>query len=331
MADFSTIAQSRGETAEMAFGAHYVERADQGPVRLGITVDVEEQFDWDKPSVSPSSVPPIDYLKQFHSDMTGAGFRPLYLLTYRMLEDDGLVTAMRGWRAEQTCDCGIHLHCWNTPPVSDDLRVELSYQRNLPPDVERQRLESLFELFEQQLGEKPRFHRAGRYGVGRNSYDCLAALGVEVDLSPSAAFDFSEGGGPDFSAFSSMPYSVPTNRPILCLPVQGAFFFRGPDWISTLLRPRGKGALRSPVRLSPEANPLDRLKHLSDRLVKDGVRDLIITLHSTSLVPKATHYAATEADANALKSRILDWGAWSVDRFGAEKSSIPKIVDAYGS
>src|SRR3546814_11173699 len=71
---------------------------------------------------------------------------------------------------------------------------------NLPPELEHAKLAALTEAIAGAFGARPVVYKAGRYGVGPATAGILEALGYRIDVSVVPFPDFSDDGGPDFSA-----------------------------------------------------------------------------------------------------------------------------------
>lgn len=268
---------------------------------LFVTVDVEEIFDWNEFQEDKIEVPSTLGLQGFQDVCSKYGVKPIYFITYPILNDEKLVSELKGFLDDDAAEVGIHIHTWTTPPHQPSYDLAGSYQGNLPQDVERAKIESLIAKFTEAFGFAPTTHRAGRFGCGPNTFRILKELGIEEDFSPSALFDFSATDGPDFSGLTSEVF-VDQHTNVRCFPVTGLPFIAGPDWLTGLLH-RIKlfnflpsGIARQNVRLTPEGNGVDRLKVLTESVAASGVDDFVFTIHATTLLPQGNQYAASDAD-----------------------------------
>src|SRR3546814_6885075 len=98
------------------------------------------------------------------------------------------------------CRNGTHLHPWVNPPFQEVVNATNSYPGNLPPELEHAKLAALTEAIAGAFGARPVVYKAGRYGVGPATAGILEALGYRIDVSVVPFTDFSDDGGPDFSA-----------------------------------------------------------------------------------------------------------------------------------
>lgn len=277
-----------------------------------VTVDTEEQFDWsdfDRPAMSVAPPADIDRFQRLAEEF---GARPLYFLTWPVIADAPSAAYFRKLRETGKADLGLHLHQWATPPVAGFAGEYYSFQCNLPDAVHREKLAALSRQFAKAFGTPARAHRAGRYGATIESYPALAGAGVDLDFSPSAAFDSSDRGGPDHLAMSNAPFIVAMDgRDVFVTPVCGARALKGGG---IFLARRGGapgfdgGHRKLPqkwaasARLTCEGMSLADLKALTKRLMKDGTPVLTFSLHSTTMTPGANPYALDEAGV----SKALD-------------------------
>lgn len=309
--------------------------------RLIFTVDTEEEFDWSgfDPAAHRVSRPKdIDRLQS----LCGAfGVKPLYFVTYPLMNDAEVVGYFRRLAEEGKADLGLHLHQWNTPPIAGYAGEYYSWQCNLPVATHLEKLRELAAAFERAFGFKPVSHRAGRYGVAPETYHDLAEAGVRFDFSPSAAFDFSARGGPDFSAVANDPFVVETeNGDVLTTPVCGALSLRGGrtflryDGGPGLNESRRRSRLRrltAPFRLSCEHARLSELASLTRHLERTKTPVLTFSLHSTTMSPGGNPYSPDAAAVDAQLALIRRYLEFFTKDFGGELISLSDLADLYGA
>ena len=312
---------------------------DDCPPRLLVTVDAEEIFDWSARDRSARVAPPKD-IERFQSLAVSLGIRPLYFLTYPVIDDAAAQAYFRTLRDEDAADLGLHFHHWSTPPLEGFEGEYYSYQCNLPAEAQRKKAAHLAERYIMAFGERPRAHRAGRYGMTKDSYAALAAIGLDYDFSPSPAFDFSRSGGPDFSRMTNEPFSLELEdeASIAVTPVSGAATIRGERFFLPRRASAGVGfdgavtrlspTFFAPLRLSPEGARLSELKALTRRLIADGARIITFSLHSTTMTPGANPYARDEADVAAVLEKSANYFEFFND-VGGEFMSFGELQSLY--
>ena len=275
--------------------------------RLIVTVDTEEAFDWNEFDHPETRVCPSGDIKPFQSICDDAGAKPVYLLTYPLLQN--LETA--AWFSELDkqgrAETGLHLHQWVTPPVKGFAGEYYSYQMNLPAEVHAEKFNALADAFEQRMGRRARAHRAGRYGLNAAQYHDLAAAGVTHDFSPTPGFDQSPAGGPNFTAMSNMPFAAAAGKDkVWVTPVCGAraikrtrrFLKQSTAQPGFDFEHRRAATHTTPMRLTCEGTTLKDLKALTAHLLKENTPVLTFSFHSTTLTAGANTYVP-DADAVA--------------------------------
>lgn len=279
-----------------------------------LTVDTEEEFDWDGPFTRDEhGLTHVPRIAQFQQFCEGVGVSPVYLVDWPIVTSEAAVEiigdAVRRGRAE----VGIQLHPWVNPPFDEDVNAANSYAGNLPPALERSKFMNLRDRIEQAFEAAPLIYRAGRYGLGPHTASVLRDAGVPVDSSVRTNFDYRAGHGPDFSAHPLEPYWVDCDRTLLELPVTSVYWGmlrRQGRWILPWLDrvPHARGAfarlgLLERIALTPEGVDADEALRGIDMALDDGLPLLVLSFHSPSLAPGHTPYVRSETDLD----RLYDW------------------------
>ncbi|NNE41229.1 MAG: glycosyltransferase [Marinicaulis sp.] len=310
--------------------------AEKQKPRLIVTIDTEEQFDWSSFDFRHHLVNDTADVDKFQQRCAVENIKPLYFLTYPLLADEAVARYYGGLLREDAADAGLHLHQWMTPP--GDFSGEFySFQTNLPRYAYREKLRELAFKFSDALGQRAIAHRAGRYGIAKADYDLLAEAGIKYDFSPSAGFDFSDRGGPDFSGFSNKPFILSRDdwriavTPVCgarAIPRTGAFFDQEKSEPGFSARPAKTPFLIS-MRLSPEGARLSDMKALTRRLHKSGTPVMSFTFHSTSLTAGATDYTESKDDVESFLNRSFEFLNWFRNDFGGEIISLNQLARLY--
>jgi hypothetical protein len=293
---------------------------DDGPPRIIVMVDTEEEFDWTAPfDRAATGVEHMRRIAELQAVFDAHGVRPVYDIDYPIADQAVAVDALAPIVAGGRAFIGAHLHPWVTPPFSEEVSRRNSFPGNLPPVLEREKLEVLTERITRSFGFRPTIYKAGRYGVGPNSFAILEELGYRVDISPMPPFDYRREEGPDFSHRGCEPHWVGPNRRILSIPNTGAHV----GWLPRLgledaaalsieppLRRMRAPAVLSRLRLferialSPEGYTLGELLRLTLALLRQGQRLFVLALHSPSVAPGHTPYVRSENERLTLLSRL---------------------------
>ncbi len=174
--------------------------------RFIVTVDTEEEFDWDAPIRRDGfGLKAVPALARFQEFCESHGVTLIYLIDYAIavspVAADVLGPAVRSGRAE----LGVHLHPWVNPPFDEDVCNANSFAGNLPEELEARKLQTLTSAIRENFGVSPLIYRAGRYGAGPNTARILKDCGILIDSSVRPRFDYSDSEGPDFGSHPLPP------------------------------------------------------------------------------------------------------------------------------
>jgi hypothetical protein len=296
--------------------------------KLAIVVHTEEEFNWDGGFYrSNDKVTHGQELIEFCEDMINVGGKVTLAMDYAFVSSIQGQQVIAHFKHQQNTaiEFATHLHPWVNPPFNDDkdiIREYDSYPGNLPKEEECRKLKTLTDIIEAKVGYKPTTYLAGRYGVGKNTYQTLSELGYTTDLSISPFANFTHQKGPDFSQYDNQ---VIHKNKIKCIPHTtgyishiGAFANYLNKDTNTLPKLNnsfiGKVLLRflgvKRVRLSPEGFTLKEMKKLTVSLINIGVSEFIFSFHSPSVKVGLTPYTQTNTHVNELKRHTKQYINW---------------------
>lgn len=308
-----------------------------GP-RFLLTIDTEEEFDWSQPLTrAEHDLSHLPRLAKFQQFCEGMGIAPVYLIDYPVATDpraaEILGDAVRAGRAE----VGVQLHPWVNPPLSEEVSPHNSFAGNLPAELERAKFRSLRDVIEQAFGVPPRIYRAGRYGLGPNTATVLSETGIAFDTSVRARFDYSSGGGPDYTDHPLEPYWIDRTAGLAELPLttvfwgvlrrQGSWLYprmwRAP-WMRGVLARMG---MLERIPLTPEGVTAEEAIKGIDMALDDGLPLLVFSFHSPSLRAGLTPYVRDEDDLD----QFYDW--WRrvfayLERRGVRPTTVQETFEA---
>ena len=282
--------------------------------RFLVSVDTEEEFDWDAPfQRSCHTTVSVPMLEKFQEFIEKSQVKPAYFVDYSIITDDAAVAFLRTVAEQKTAEIGVHLHPWVNPPFDEQVNVRNSFAGNLPKELEEEKLVALRDAIRDKIGITPTIYRAGRYGIGPHTTALLRKHGFVIDSSIRSRFDYSGEGGPDFLAIGSEPFWWDDDRGLLEVPLTTVY--------SGLLRKQAGLAAgimnRSPlvnalfsrskmlerIPLTPEGISARGTKEAIDVALDDDLKLLVFSFHSPSLSPGHTPYVRTEADLDGF----YDW------------------------
>lgn len=149
------------------------------------------------------------------------GIKPVYLLSPEVMMNDDCVSALKTAK-EKGAELGTHLHSEFIGPGENFETDKTSIsQSNLDSGIEFKKLENLTKLFADKFGYKPVSFRAGRFGLGAETFNNLFKLGYKVDTSVTPFMKWKdEGVDANYINSKFQPYfTKKNNEGILEVPV----------------------------------------------------------------------------------------------------------------
>ena len=306
--------------------------------RVLLTVDTEEEFDWNAPFRRDGyGLSHIAALPRFQSFCETIGAHPVYLVDWPIVSDSRAVEIIGDAVKRGTAEVGVQLHPWVNPPFEEEVTGYNSFAGNLPPALEAAKFCALRDAIEAAFGTVPLIYRTGRYGLGPHTADMLKTAGIRIDTSVRSLFDYRHKGGPDYSHHPLTPYWVDEERALLELPVTSVH--------SGLLRNLGVPLQRLGARLPRALGALSRLSLLErialtpegvsaaeairgiDIALGSGLPVLVLSFHSPTLAPGLTPYAADEAAVERLYQWLASVYA-ELARRGVRSCTVTEIIAA---
>ena len=306
--------------------------------RVLLTVDTEEEFDWNAPFRRDGhGLSHLAAIPRFQGFCEGIGAHPVYLVDWPVVGDPRAVAIIGDAVRRGTAEVGIQLHPWVNPPFEEEVSARNSFAGNLPPALEAAKFGILRDAVEAAFGSAPLIYRAGRYGLGPQTASLLKSTGIRIDTSVRSLFDYRPKGGPDYSRHPAAPYWADAEHELLELPVTSvhAGLLRqlgvGVQQVATRV-PHGLGALSrlgllERIALTPEGVSAAEALRGIDIAVGSGLPVLVLSFHSTSLAPGHTPYTLSEREVE----RFFAWfGAVyaRLDRHGVRSTTVAEIIAA---
>lgn len=306
--------------------------------RVLLTVDTEEEFDWNRPFTRDAhGLSHVSAIPRFQGFCEKIGAHPVYLVDWPIANDPAAIEIIGDAVRRGKADIGVQLHPWVNPPFEEKVCQHNSYAGNLPRELERAKFMALRDRIEEAFGKAPLIYRAGRYGLGPSSADILKEGGIKIDTSVRPLFDYSAQGGPDFSHHPLNPYWVDEARQLLEAPMtvvhsgplrqMGGRLQKTGNQMPPLLGALSKFGLLERIALTPEGvSSKEALRGLSLAL-EAKVPLMVLSFHSPSLVPGLTPYTATEGDVEAL----YDWFAAiyaQLSKSGVKSARVEEVIAA---
>lgn len=187
--------------------------AESRPAFL-ITIDTEGDDLWSRPRTIRTEN--ARFLPRFQALCESFRLKPTYLVNYEMARCPAFVEFGREVSASGNAEIGMHLHAWNSPPLTpltDRDEWHQPYLVEYPPDVIRDKIAVLTDLLEETFSARMRSHRAGRWAMNAPYARLLAVRGYQVDCSVTPHLTWRQeagaprgAGGSDYRSFPELPY-----------------------------------------------------------------------------------------------------------------------------
>jgi hypothetical protein len=290
-------------------------QADAAPARpvFLIAIDTEGDDAWSQPRVATTRN--ARFLPRFQSLCERFGFIPTYLTNHEMALEPAFVEMARDALARGAAEVGMHMHCWDSPPIeplkAEDWRDQ-PYATDYPAELVDRKADYMTRLLEDVFGRKVTSHRAGRWGFSASYARSLIRLGYEIDCSVTPGVNWSRHpgyrhgkGGVDYSAFPSEPYwldpqdiSRPGVSPLLEAPMTIVRQKR-PLHRELARRLLGRTEPRT-IWLRPEPGNLPQMLDIVAQKRREKADYVQFTLHSSEFMPGGSPSFRTDDSIEAL-------------------------------
>ena len=306
--------------------------------RVLLTIDTEEEFDWNAPFQREGyGLDHVSELARFQAFCEEIGAHPIYLVDWPITKAPRAIEIIRDALARGAAELGVQLHPWVNPPFDEELSAAHSFPGNLEPALEDAKFVALLSRVREVFETDPMIYRAGRYGVGEATASMLRDAGVAIDTSVRSLFDYSAAGGPDFTDYPLAPYWLDEERTLLELPItttywgvlrqQGRWVHRLQRHVPTFFAAFSRFRLLERIALTPEGVTIEEATRGIDIALDDGLPLLVLSLHSPSLAPGHTPYARDAAGVETIYDWLRAVYAYLGQR-GVRSVTLTDILDA---
>ena len=282
--------------------------------RFIVTIDTEEEFDWDAPLTRDKhSKAHVTRLEAFQQFCENCGVVPIWLVDWPIANSQLAAEILKPRLLDGRAEIGVQLHPWVNPPFEEEVTQYNSFAGNLSKELEAAKFAALRDRIEERFGMAPMIYRAGRYGLGPNTAQLLADQGLAIDSSVRPLFDYWAAGWPDYRTFPLAPYWLNDEKTLLELPLTTSFWGmlrRQGDMIFPRMwrMPALRGVLArlgllERIPLTPEGINVEEAIRGIDMALDDGLPLLVFSFHSPSMKMGHTPYVRTEQDLDGL----YDW------------------------
>ncbi len=279
-----------------------------------ITIDTEADNQWD--SNHECSTENAEYLPRFQELAEKYGYKPVWLTTYEMAENEYFVNYFKNKQDANLCEIGMHLHAWNTPPSYnlESKTKERSYLIEYPLEVMEEKIKSLDNLLLEKFNVKPISHRSGRWATNEEYFKLLKKYGYKMDCSITPHINWKNSlgqtgiSGSDYSKESEKPNEIYEN--ILEIPMTIKKVHMLDLKKSYSLKKKFKKIIRYIIGQKQWVRPsnsfdISGIKRVIDICNKNG-EYVMFMIHSSELMPNGSPNFKNEADIEKLYKNIDD-------------------------
>jgi hypothetical protein len=289
-----------------------------------MTIDTEEEWDWSAGyPVADLKVDNVGRLGKFQMLCERHGVATTYFANQAVFDDAAARNVLLKIGQRPRVEIGMHIHPWNTQPITSQgpVRTRDTYLHNLPDEVIRAKLNSVYRSFA-QFGLKPTSFRGGRYSSGGIIHEFLRDRGFLADASVVPFTTWREEGAPDYRTRGLLPARLAPrhsgDQPLWEIPLTltfsrrpHRFWHRCYDWVERSwvrnLRLIGIAERLGIVRkiwLNFEV-PLGRqMLTLVRKLRGRNLPCVCFTVHSSSLVAGGNGWTRTQADEDRIFAQL---------------------------
>ncbi len=288
---------------------------------LCIVVDTEEEFDWSssfsRKNTATTAAPKQAYAHEIFDPL---GVKPMYVMDQAIVDSDTASDFFSTLHNNNHCEIGAHLHTWLSPPFEEEVNDKNSYQGNLSNDLEYAKIKHLRDSIKSRFNIAPTTFKAGRYGLGKNSFQILRDLGFKIDCSVVPYTNYRPVHGPDYRRLKPTPFWTDKEQNLLELPLTRGFVGWGsiaaPLFSNIIDAPLAhklklpailsRSGMMKRLTLTPEGISAKSQKQLLLSEYKKGQRFFSLAYHSSSLGIGNTDYVKNKKELadflNTLKS-----------------------------
>jgi len=289
-----------------------------------LTVDTEEEFDWNGGFPQHScSVQNIQKIPKFQAFCESLNIRPTYLVDYPVATNQNSALTLRTIAATKKAEIGAHLHPWCTPPIEGENGEYESHVINLPPDLVRKKLKTLTAAIEDNIHVRPSVFRTGRWGTNASVLAITMNEGYKVDSSiypyyTNEYFSCDHAIGTPYWPSIENPKKAGAQKSIFEIPVTAGFNRPNfPFWakIHRLMSSKFASPLRlvgfawktkalRKLYLSPELSSTSDMITLTDAALASEHPVIHMFIHSSSLLPGRNEFTQNREDEKKFYTRI---------------------------
>lgn len=185
--------------------------------KIYITLDTEMDADihWIKP-FPPQFTSVVEGIPRYFRPLWDKyKINPIYFVSPEVVKNSACCKVLKN-EIEKGAIIGAHLHPEYIAPYCKTRYTETKEALfpcyDCDTKIEEAKLRNLTNLIEKNLGVKPKWYRAARFGADIDTIKILKKLGYEFDSSITPEIDWSSKGGPNHCLAPKNPYQIDDNN-----------------------------------------------------------------------------------------------------------------------
>ncbi|HIH31556.1 TPA: hypothetical protein HA235_02505 [Candidatus Woesearchaeota archaeon] len=183
-------------------------------VKLLVTLDVEPDCDihWNRSNPLKFTSVTVGIPKILRPIWDKYDVKPIYFVSPEVVMDKKCCRYLKQ-EIKMGAIIGTHLHSEYIAPNITIKNPKGKPSKEIPcfthdTKTEFEKIKNFTKLIERNLGVKPMWYRAARYGADLDTIKSLKKLGYKYDSSVTPHIDWSKQGGPDHSKAPEQPYWI---------------------------------------------------------------------------------------------------------------------------
>ncbi len=269
--------------------------------RLYITIDTEMDADihWKK-NFPPQFTSVLNGIPEFLRPIWDRyKINPIYFVSPEVVENIACCKILKD-EIRKGAIIGVHLHPEYIAPckknIDDILAAEfpcVAYTK----EIEKQKIENLANLIEQNLGVRSEWYRAARFGADADTIAILQELGFKYDSSLTPGIDWGRKGGPNHRQAPLSSYYLDVSN----IYSDSGITKGVKEYPVTIMEKRFGilGKLLPDVWLfyqwiRPSHMTYIEQRQMIKKLRKNNVKDIVMMFHSMEVMVGKTPYVRTE-------------------------------------
>lgn len=218
-----------------------------------------------------------EYLQRFQELCERYNFIPTYLTNYEMAKCESFVEMAKFALKKGNAEIGMHMHAWNSPPISPlkfYKNASKPYLGEYSSRIIFEKLKMLNNILQDIFEINITSHRGGRWYIDTNIIKCLEKLNYKVDCTVCPGIDWRSARG--YTKYSKGRNYKKYQDKVFPLRKKGNMLE-----IPVTIKKRGN----EQIWMRPDRNNIRELLWLVNQCYYNDERYIEFMIHSSELMP----------------------------------------------